>query len=100
MYKANKNKKANFHYYLSYLCKKFKMNLLVLTFVLTFALITLAIAGLSIKSFFIKGGQFNGSCAQNNPLLKNQIGECTLCGKVPEGDCAEPEQNKGGLPLV
>jgi len=76
------------------------MNLLLLTFLLTFTLIGLAIAGISIKSFFIKGGQFNGSCAQNNPLLKNEIGECSLCGKVPGGDCEEPLSSKTSLPHV
>lgn len=75
------------------------MNLLLPTFILTLALVALSIAAISIKSFFIKGGQFNGSCAQNNPMLKNEIGECTLCGKVPEGDCAEP-QNGSTLPKV
>jgi len=76
------------------------MNLLFLTFLLTVLLIGIAIAGISIKSFFIKGGQFNGSCAQNNPLLKNEIGECSLCGKIPEGECAEPEQGRSALPKI
>jgi len=69
------------------------------TFALALSLIALAIAGISIKSFFVKGGKFNGSCAQNNPLLKNEIGECTLCGQVPSENC-EGEDRSVALPKV
>ncbi len=75
------------------------MNIFLLTFALTAVLISLAIAGISIKSFFIKGGKFNGSCAQNNPLLTNQIGECTVCGQMPSEEC-EGEQKTTALPKV
>jgi len=74
------------------------MEMFLPTLMLTLIVLTLAIAGISIKSFFKKDGQFNGSCAQNNPLLKNDIGECTVCGKVPEEAC---ETNSGGsLPPI
>ncbi|MBK9734932.1 MAG: hypothetical protein IPO92_08190 [Saprospiraceae bacterium] len=39
----------------------------------------------------VTGKEFRGSCASNNPMLKNQIGECTVCGKKPEEDCKMPE---------
>jgi len=65
------------------------MNLFLTTFALAITLIAIAIAAISIKSFFLKGGKFNGSCAQNNPMLKNQIGECTVCGQVPSAYCAD-----------
>ena len=39
----------------------------------------------------VTGQDFRGTCATNNPMLKNQIGECTVCGKVPGGDCDMPE---------
>lgn len=39
----------------------------------------------------VTGQEFRGSCASNNPLLKNQFGECTVCGKKPETDCQLPE---------
>lgn len=70
------------------------MNILIPTFILTLTLVAISIAAISIKSFFIKDGKFNGSCAQNNPLLKNEIGECSLCGKVPEGNCDEPQHSR------
>lgn len=39
----------------------------------------------------VTGKEFRGSCASNNPMLKNQIGECSVCGKKPEEDCKMPE---------
>lgn len=39
----------------------------------------------------VTGKEFRGTCATNNPMLKNQIGECTVCGKMPDEDCQLPE---------
>lgn len=39
----------------------------------------------------IKGEEFRGSCASNNPYLKNELGGCTVCGKKPEEECKMPE---------
>jgi hypothetical protein len=54
---------------------------------LTIAIIALALFGLALRIIFIKGGEFRGSCASNNPMLKNEIGECTVCGAKPEEEC-------------
>ena len=29
--------------------------------------------------------------SHNNPMLKDQVGECTVCGKKPEEDCKMPD---------
>lgn len=47
---------------------------------------------INIRQIFT-GKEFRGTCASNNPLLKNKIGECTVCGKKPEEDCKMPETN-------
>lgn len=40
----------------------------------------------------VKGEEFRGTCATNNPMLKKEIGECTVCGKkADETDCKMPE---------
>lgn len=39
----------------------------------------------------VTGNEFRGTCATNNPMLKNQIGECDICGKKPEEDCQMPK---------
>ena len=42
----------------------------------------------------VTGKEFRGTCATNNPMIKNQIGECTVCGKKPEEECKMPELKK------
>jgi len=53
----------------------------------TVLIIGLAFAGIALRILLVKGGEFRGSCATNNPMLKNEIGECTVCGAKPEEAC-------------
>jgi len=62
-------------------------------FLITFTVFGLAIAAISIKSFFKKDGQYTGGCANNNPMLVNQLGECTVCGEVPGDECAPDDSS-------
>jgi hypothetical protein len=39
----------------------------------------------------VTGQDFRGTCASNNPMLKNEIGDCTVCGKSPDEECKMPE---------
>jgi hypothetical protein len=39
----------------------------------------------------VTGKEFRGTCASNNPMLKNKIGECSVCGKDPDEECKMPE---------
>jgi hypothetical protein len=45
---------------------------------------------INIRHIFT-GNEFRGTCASNNPMIKNNLGECTVCGKMPEEDCKMPE---------
>ncbi|MEM9917546.1 MAG: hypothetical protein AAF990_05585 [Bacteroidota bacterium] len=58
-------------------------------------LIVFGVFGVSIIMINIRhivtGKEFRGTCATNNPMLKNQIGECTVCGKKPDEECKMPE---------
>jgi hypothetical protein len=56
------------------------------------------IFGLFILSFIminlrhiITGNEFRGTCASNNPMLKDQLGECTVCGRKVGEECQMPE---------
>lgn len=40
----------------------------------------------------VTGNEFRGTCATNNPMLKQEIGECTVCGKKPGEACKNEEQ--------
>ena len=39
----------------------------------------------------VTGNEFRGTCATNNPMLKDNFGECSMCGKKPDEDCKMPE---------
>lgn len=54
---------------------------------LAILVVGLAVAGLATRILFVKGGEFRGSCSSNNPMLKNELGECTVCGAKPEDSC-------------
>jgi len=44
--------------------------------------------------YIVTGNEFRGTCASNNPMIKNNVGECSVCGKLPEEDCQMPEVEK------
>jgi len=50
-------------------------------------LMGLAFAGIAIKIWAKKDGEFAGTCSSNNPLLKNEEGTCTVCGARPTEQC-------------
>lgn len=42
----------------------------------------------------VTGKDFRGTCAQNNPMLKSKIGDCSICGKKAEEVCQMPAIEK------
>jgi hypothetical protein len=61
------------------------MELLIITLIL----LGLGIAGISIKLWAKKDGEFAGTCASQNPMLNKDGEACGFCGKTPDqfGDC-------------
>jgi hypothetical protein len=47
----------------------------------------LSFAMIATRIILVKDGEFRGTCASNNPMLKNEIGECSVCGKKPGEEC-------------
>ncbi len=41
----------------------------------------IAVALLAIRILFVRGGEFRGTCASNNPYLRKDGGACWACGK-------------------
>lgn len=39
----------------------------------------------------VTGQEFRGTCASNNPMLKDELGECTICGKKVGDSCDMPQ---------
>ena len=56
-------------------------------FLLTVVLLGLAFAGIAIKILLKKDGEFAGTCASNNPLLREEGASCSVCGARPEEQC-------------
>ena len=64
-------------------------------FIITFTLLAIAFAGIAIKIWAKKGGEFSGTCASQNPFLNKDNQPCSYCGKLPsEQNCRpNPQHN-------
>ncbi len=54
---------------------------------LTIVLLLLGFAGISIKLWAKKDGEFAGTCASQSPFLNTEGETCSLCGKAPSENC-------------
>ena len=61
-------------------------------FFISVILIGLAFAGIAIKIWAKKDGEFAGTCASQSPYLNKDGEPCGLCGKMPaqQKDCDLP----------
>lgn len=50
----------------------------------TIGLLAIGFAGIAIKIWAKKDGEFAGTCASQNPLLNKDGEACGFCGKLPE----------------
>jgi len=61
-------------------------------FFLTIGLLAIAFAGIAIKIWSTKDGEFAGTCASQSPFLNQDGQACGMCGKLPsEQDCKKDE---------
>jgi hypothetical protein len=74
------------------------MNTFFASLLVILSIFTFMVFALGIKMLFDKNHTFKAGCASNNPMLRNEIGECTVCGKVPEGNCEVPASDE--LPKI
>ena len=58
---------------------------------LSVGLLALGFAGIAIKIWAKKDGEFAGTCASNNPLVTEKGAACGLCGAKPDEQCLNPE---------
>lgn len=54
---------------------------------LSIGLLALCFAGIAVKIWMKKDGEFAGTCASNNPLVQEEGGSCGMCGATPEEKC-------------
>ncbi len=65
-------------------------------FAVIFAVFLISFVLINLRQV-VTGQEFRGTCASNNPMLKNKIGDCEVCGKSPdEQDCQLPPLPKVG----
>jgi hypothetical protein len=62
--------------------------LITLGIIFSFMLVSILLINLR---HWIIGEPFRGTCSSNNPMLKDQLGECTLCGKKVDEACRMPK---------
>ncbi len=62
------------------------LGVVFVTFLLSFALINIR--------HIMTGREFRGTCATNNPMVKDTFGECTVCGRPAGEECALPDPEK------
>lgn len=53
-------------------------------FLITLGLLLLAVAGIAIKIWAKKDGEFAGTCASQNPHLNKEGQACGFCGRTPD----------------
>ena len=57
------------------------------TILVTLALMGMCFAMIATRILLVKDGEFKGTCSSNNPYLKDELGECTVCGKKVDEPC-------------
>ncbi len=61
-------------------------------FIISAVFLGLAFAGIAIKIWGKKGGEFSGTCASNSPFLNKEGEACGFCGASPEEKCKKEEE--------
>ena len=54
---------------------------------LTIGILLISVAGIAVKILIKKDGKFAGTCASNNPMLRDEGVSCSMCGAKPEEQC-------------
>ncbi len=59
---------------------------------LSIVILGLCFAGIAIKILVKKNGEFAGTCASNNPMLREEGASCGVCGARPQEQCRGEEE--------
>ena len=60
-------------------------------FIVTAVLLGLGFAGIAIKIWAKKDGEFSGTCASNSPFLNKEGEACSFCGAMPSEQCKKED---------
>ena len=76
------------------------MNSILPTIFLTIVVLGISVFGMAIKFFFTKNQGFSGGCASNNPILRDKVGACGVCGKTDFDEVEIPKIESVELPPI
>lgn len=71
------------------------MSTVLLTTGLAIALVGIGFAGIAVKIWAKKDGEFSGTCASNSPFLNKDGEPCSFCGALPEEKCKSDGEKNG-----
>lgn len=63
------------------------------TLLIIFSVVLISFCLINIRHIFT-GQEFRGTCATNNPMIKDNLGSCTVCGSKPGEACQKPAEDK------
>lgn len=71
----------------------------MMTFLFALGVFALFFTLMAVRLFFVKNGEFRGTCATQSPYLAKEGIVCGYCGKVVgEGDaCGDPDKKDEGI---
>lgn len=76
------------------------MELVLPTIVATVLVLGISVLGMAVKVFLLPNGEFKGGCASNNPMLRDKVGACGVCGKTDFNDDEPAQIITSDLPLI
>jgi len=60
-------------------------------YIVSAVLLGLGFAGIAIKIWAKKDGEFSGTCASNSPFLNKEGEACSFCGAMPSEQCKKED---------
>jgi len=57
------------------------------TILLSIAILAAAFAFLAVRILMVRGSQFRGTCATNNPYLRRELAGCRACVREDREEC-------------
>lgn len=64
---------------------------MIAAIVLSVVLVLIGVALLSIRLLLVKGGEFKGTCANNNVYLQKEGAVCGVCGRQTGQPCGNED---------
>ncbi len=61
-------------------------------FLVAAVLLGVGFAGIALKIWAKKDGEFSGTCASNSPFLNEGGESCSFCGASPQDKCKKDEK--------